>query len=105
MGTSGPSETFFVVASTDLQQAGVMSSRIREQLENVTGVKEKGTLTISTAAVDLPPANAGDSLEQQIQAVADRIMGTVMSSLERKMSRPEKKRTDANSKRKNKLAN
>jgi hypothetical protein len=104
MGTSGPSETFFVVASTDLQQAGIMSSRIREQLENVTGVKDKGTLTISTAAVDVPTA-AGDSLEQQIQTVADRIMGMVMSSLERKMSRPEKKRTAADSKRKNKLSN
>ena len=82
-----------------------MSSRIREQLENVTGVKEKGTLTISTAAVDVPPANAGDSLEQQIENVAGRIMGMVMSSLERKMSRPEKKRTAADSKRKNKRSN
>jgi len=105
MGTSGPSETFFVVASTDLQQAGIMNSRIREQLENVTGVKEKGTLTISTAAVDVPPANAGDSLEQQIQTVAGRVMGMVMSSLERKMSSPEKKRTAADSKRKNKRSN
>ena len=105
MGTSGPGETFFVVASTDLQQAGVMSSRIREQLENVTGVKEKGTLTISTAAVDVPPANTDDSLEQQIQTLAGRVMGMVMSGLERNMSSPEKKRTAADSKRKNKRSN
>ncbi len=91
MGTSGPSETFFVVASTDLQHAGIMSTRIREQLENVTGVKEKGTLTISTAPVDVPPANAGDSLEQQIQTVAGCIMGMVMSSLEKNTSSLEKK--------------
>jgi signal transduction histidine kinase len=104
MGTSGPSETFFVVASTDLLQAGIMSSRIREQLENIAGVKEKGTLTISAAAIDGSPA-AGDSLDQQIQTVADRVMGMVMSGLERNMSRPEKKRTAADSKRKNKLSN
>ncbi len=91
MGTSGLSETFFVVASTDLQHAGIMSTRIREQLENVTGAKEKGTLTITTAPVDVPPANAGDSLEQQIQTVAGCIMGMVMSSLEKKYVEPGKK--------------
>jgi len=105
MGTSGPSETFFVVASTDLQQAGIMNTRIREQLEKIPGLKEKGTLTISTAPVDLPPANPANSLELQIQTVADSVMGMVMSSLERNMSSPGKKRIAADSKRKNKRSN
>src|SRR5216684_83851 len=98
MGTSGPSETFFVVASTDLQHAGIMSTRIREQLEKIPGLREKGTLTIGTAPVDLPPANPANSLELQIQTVADSVMGMVMSSLERNMSSPGKKRIAADSK-------
>jgi hypothetical protein len=105
MGTSGPGETFFVVASTDLQQAGIMNTRIREQLEKIPGLKEKGTLTIGTAPVDLPPANPANSLELQIQTVADSVMGMVMSSLERNMSSPGKKRIAADSKRKNKRSN
>jgi hypothetical protein len=102
MGTSGQSETFFVVASTDLERAGTMTMRIRDQLEQVEGLKDKGTLTISTAPVDVPPANAGDSLEQQIQTVAGCIMGMVMSSLEKNRSSPGKKqnqRTAGNGKK------
>ena len=48
MGASGTTETFFVVASTDLQRSGVMTTRIREQLERVDELKTKCTLAITT---------------------------------------------------------
>ena len=34
MGISGATETFFVVASTDMDRSGIMTTRIREQLES-----------------------------------------------------------------------
>jgi hypothetical protein len=39
MGTSGTTESVFVVASTDLQHSGIMTMRIREQLERVPDLK------------------------------------------------------------------
>ena len=105
MGTPGPGETFFVVASTDLQRAGIMTTRMREQLEKIPGLKEKGALTISTAPVDVQPAPDGKSLEQQIEAVAGCISGMVMSSLESNMSSQDRKQMPAENKRKNKRSN
>src|SRR4029077_20380983 len=69
MGTSGAAETFFVVASTDLQRSGIMTTRIREQLERVSDLKTKCTLTIATVPVELPPSHPGETLEQQVQTV------------------------------------
>ena len=84
MGTSGAAETFFIVASTDLQRSGIMTARIREQLERVSDLKTKCTLTITTVAVELPPPGPDESLEQQVQTVADRVTQTILVSRERK---------------------
>ncbi len=104
MGTSGPGETFFVVASTDLDRAGIMTTRIREQLERVEGLNEKGTFAITTVAVEVHPA-AGASLEQEIQTVADCISEMVMSNLATDASSLESKLTPPDRKRKNKRSN
>jgi hypothetical protein len=104
MGTPGPSETFFVVASTDLEHAGVMTARMREQLEKTPGLKAKGALTISAAPVDFQPA-PDQSLEQQIQTVAGCISGMIMSSLESRKSSLDGKRMAADNKGKNKRSN
>jgi signal transduction histidine kinase len=104
MGTAGPTETFFVVASTDLERAGIMNTRIREQLEKIPGLKEKGALTISAVPVDVQPA-PGQSLEQQIQAAADCISGMVMSRLESNRSSRDGKQLAAESNRKNRRSN
>jgi signal transduction histidine kinase len=87
LSASGAAETFFVVASTDLQQSGVMTARIREQLERVPNLKTKATLTIMAASVELPSGSPGASLEQQVQTVADAVTGMIMASMERKKSR------------------
>ena len=84
MGTSGAAETFFIVASTDLQRSGIMTARIREQLERVSDLKTKCTLNITTVPVELPPPGPDESLEQQVQTVADRVTQTILVSRERK---------------------
>ncbi len=87
MGTSGAAETFFIVASTDLQRSGIMTTRIREQLDLVENLREKCTFAIATMPIELPPADADRSqvsLEQQIQTVADCVTQMILRSLERK---------------------
>jgi signal transduction histidine kinase len=84
MGTSGISETFFVVAATDLQRSGIMTKRIREQLERLAEINAKCDLVISTSAIDLDPQPAEASTERQIQALADRVTEMVMTGMETK---------------------
>jgi signal transduction histidine kinase len=84
MGTSGAVETFFVVASTDLQRSGIMTTRIREQLERVTDLKAKCTMTITTVPVELPSGNLGETLEQQVQTVASCVTQMILTGRERK---------------------
>jgi signal transduction histidine kinase len=91
MGTSGAAETFFVVASTDLQQSGILTARLREQLERVPDLKTKCALTIMAAAIELPSDISSQSfsslsLEQQVQTVAEHITWMITTSLERKQS-------------------
>lgn len=86
MGAPGPAETFLVVASTDMEHAEIMTKRIREQLGQIADLKNKGTLTITTAPVELAPADPNLPLEKQVQAVAHRVTEMIMVSMERKQS-------------------
>ncbi len=90
MGTSGAAETFFIVASTDLQRSGIMITRIREQLERVTDLKNKCTLTVTTVPVELPSGILGETLERQVQTVADCITQMILTTRERKQLRAAK---------------
>jgi signal transduction histidine kinase len=83
MGTAGITETFFVVASTDLQSSGIMTTRIREQLERVSDLKTKCSLTITTVPVELPLASEAVQLPEQVQSVADCVTRMILSSRER----------------------
>ena len=84
MGTSGNSEAFFVVASTDLQRSGIMTTRIREQIERIDHLKEKCTVAITTLPVELAPTLADESLERQVQGVAECVTQMIFRSMERK---------------------
>jgi signal transduction histidine kinase len=84
LGTSGAVETFLVVASTDLQHSGPMIARIREQLERVSDLKAKCIPTITTVAVDFAAPGPDESLERQVQTVADRVTQMILTSRERK---------------------
>jgi hypothetical protein len=96
MGTSGTSETFFVVASTDMPQSGIMTARIREQMDRVPDLKTKCALTIMAAPIDLPGSISGQALEQQIQTLADEVNTMITTSMQRKHSHPQKSQQDAN---------
>jgi len=101
MNTTGPVETFFVVASTDMERSAIMIARIRGQLERIPGVNAPGALTITATPLHLPvsglPANglpANDpgsdaspvSLEQQVLTVASRVSEIVVQNLNSKPS-------------------
>ena len=89
MGTAGTTETFFVVASTDLERSAIMTTRIREQLERLGDLKTKCRVTITTLPVELPAENLGgtlpgQSLEQQVHGVANCVTQMILSSRERR---------------------
>ena len=84
MGTSGTTETVFVVASVDMERSGNMTTRIREQLERVTDLKTKCNLTITTVPVELPSGNLGKTLEEQVETVAASVTKMIVTSREEK---------------------
>ena len=81
MRNTDSNETFFVVASTDLDRAEVMMKRIREQLQAGAGFKTTGVLKVSASAVPLPSTGDGKPLKELLQMVADRITETAMLAL------------------------
>jgi signal transduction histidine kinase len=84
MGTSGAAETFFVVASTDMERSGVMTTRIRGQLERVPDLKTKCTVTISTVPVEISSDNVAATLEGQVQTVAECVTQMILKTMDRK---------------------
>jgi signal transduction histidine kinase len=93
-GNVGPSETFFVAASTDLERAEIMMKRIRQQLEAGAGFKAAGLLKLSASAVPLPSTENGKPLEDLVQAFADEVTEMAMFALPTKRS-PESANRDA----------
>jgi hypothetical protein len=63
-------ETFLVVASTDLERAKIMMTRIREQLAKVLELNGTGELELSALAVPLAGPGANLSLKDQVREVA-----------------------------------
>jgi len=81
VGGSAAAQTFFVVASTDLQRCGVMMARIRGQLERNEELLAGATLLISAVPVEFASPPAGTSLDKQVQTVSSRITEMIMSSM------------------------
>lgn len=81
IGSSGPEETFFVVASTDTDRAPIMMTRIREQLEACAEVKSAGTVNLSVEAIPLPSGGQTEGLEQSVQDIASRVTELIMLDL------------------------
>ena len=78
MSKSGPEETFFVVASTDMEHADIMLTRVNEQLGALAQLKATGTVQVTARPVGLEASfmESGETpmkLEGQVQAVADRV--------------------------------
>jgi signal transduction histidine kinase len=81
MGESGATETFFVVASTDMEHAGIMTMRIRKQLDRVADMKSRGTLRITTVPVEHVCTDGSQSLEKQVGAIAERVTEMIIVSM------------------------
>ncbi|MFZ0951512.1 MAG: hybrid sensor histidine kinase/response regulator [Candidatus Sulfotelmatobacter sp.] len=96
MGISGATETFFVVASTDMDRSGIMTTRIREQLERMPDLRAKCSLTIASTPLELPSDHVGKDVEQQVQAVADSVTQAIMASVDRELSFAAKYKLDSN---------
>jgi sigma-B regulation protein RsbU (phosphoserine phosphatase) len=82
MGGSAAAQTFFVVASTDLEHSGIMMARIRGQLERNEELKASATLVISAVPLAFATPPAGTSLDKQVQAVANRVTEIIMAGME-----------------------
>jgi signal transduction histidine kinase len=91
MTASGAEETFLVVASTDLERANIMMTRIREQLEKVLELLAMGQLEVSALAVPLADRDTGHSLEEQVEQVAATVGEMVQTVLGGKQSSTENK--------------
>ena len=81
MTPAGADETFLVVASTDLERAEIMMTRIREQLGKVAELNGTGKVEVSASTVPLPVHGAEHSLEVQVQELAGTISEMVRTVL------------------------
>ena len=84
MSSTGPDQTFLVVASTDLERANIMMTRIREQLGKVADLSGTGELEVTASAVPLPERSACQSLEEQVKDVAQVVNEMVRTRLAEK---------------------
>jgi signal transduction histidine kinase len=80
MGFAGPGETFFVVAATDMENSGIMTTRIREQIERIVDLTSKASLTITATPVEFM-ALSDQTLDEQVLAVSECINQMVMTAL------------------------
>jgi hypothetical protein len=77
---AGQKQTYFVVASTDLERSEIMMTRIREQLEKCADLKTSGSLKVTATKIPLPEEESG-SVEHQIHEVANGVTEMIRSAL------------------------
>jgi len=95
MGTGGPVETFFVVASTDMERVSVMMDRIRNQVGALPQLKAGGILRVTAEMIPAPPAGDPRTLEQQVWGVADYVTEIIQQGLGSRHNLTEKENKDA----------
>jgi signal transduction histidine kinase len=81
LGTGEPDEIFFIVASTTLELAEIMMTRIREQLGRSPELKAGAVFKISAAPLVLPPAEGEVTLEKLVLQVAAHVTATAALAL------------------------
>ncbi len=82
MNMPGPEQSFFVVASTDLDRSAIMLKRIQDQLQKMDELRTSGTFEVSVAEVPLPDTGEGVSLYLQVQEVAERVTAMANDAVE-----------------------
>ncbi len=91
-GGSGPVETFFVVASTDMEKVKIMTERICSQVGAQPQLKAAGTLRVTAERVPGPPPADSRTLEQQVWGVADYVSAMIQQDLGNKQHSTEKEK-------------
>ena len=95
MATNGPEDTFYVVASTDMERVNIMISRIVAQIGALTHLKATGTIRATARPVSFSAEMQGKSLKQQVEQVAESVTELVLTDL-RTMNGFNTKETSAN---------
>jgi signal transduction histidine kinase len=95
MATNGPEDTFYVVASTDMERVNIMISRIVAQIGALTHLKATGTIRATARPVEFSAEMQGKSLKQQVEQVAESVTELVLTDL-RTMNGFNTKETSAN---------
>jgi signal transduction histidine kinase len=86
IATTGPVQTFFVVASTDLKRAEIMMTRIRGQMGRVQELNADGQFEVSASVIPLPEPGSSECLETQVQQLAERVTGMVRTAMSLKVN-------------------
>jgi sigma-B regulation protein RsbU (phosphoserine phosphatase) len=81
MLTHGREQTFFVVASTDMERSAIMLKRIREQLQNLEELTANGEFELSATEIPLPEMLDGLSLEQHVQILSETVTDMAKNAL------------------------
>jgi sigma-B regulation protein RsbU (phosphoserine phosphatase) len=80
-GSSGLVQTFFVLASTNMQQVTVLMDRIREQVGELPQLKASGKMCVTAEAIAPTPMGDARTLEQQVLGVADHVSDIIQQAL------------------------
>jgi signal transduction histidine kinase len=84
LATSGPAETFLIVASAGQTGAQVLTRRIQEQLNNVPEIQAVARVNLWSSPVPFPLHN--EDLLKLVEEVADSITQMAMSALQKNVS-------------------
>jgi signal transduction histidine kinase len=78
---NGPEDTFYVVASTDMDRVKIMITRIVEQVSVLTHLKATGTVEASARPVIVSAAMQSKPLDKQVEEVAQTVTEMVLADL------------------------
>lgn len=81
VAVTGPEQSYFVVASTDLKRAEIMMARICGQLGNLQELNAAGSFELSACSIQLPPAAITRTVQEQVQELAEVVAAMVRSAL------------------------
>jgi hypothetical protein len=84
LATTGPAESFLIVASTNLLGAHVILERMRSQLERRPELQTAASFKFYATSIPLPVAQDHD-LKELVQQVADRITKVATTNLRLKV--------------------
>lgn len=98
MASNGPEDTSYVVASTDMDRVHIMTARITEQINALTGLKTLGTVGTSARAVLVSAATRDKPLPDQVRDLAHTVTDLILADLGSGKAVKSKERKNANGK-------